>query len=270
MQGLTMERKSQLSFILISLFLIVSLFASTITAHPPSGIELNYDQAKMMLEVTISHRVGNPNNHYVESVVVTRNGETVLEKEYSEQKDRSKFTYRYDLSAENGDTFSVNAQCNRFGNVSGSMTVSGLPVETSDLFYGKLTAESGGLEVSRDSAAGASGVATVLLDSSKNSLQFSLTFKGLSGAPTGASFWKGSKENPETRVLNIFGQNGQSMLNNPDGSSALISGEWNESSFQPLTDELVEDFLNGRIYVNVRTEMNPEGEIRARLVKVDR
>lgn len=269
MQGLAMERKGQLSFILISFFLIVSLFASTITAHPPSRVELNYDQAKTMLEVTISHRVGNPNNHYVESVVVTRNGETVLEKDYSKQKDRSEFTYRYDLAAENDDTFSVNAQCNRFGNVSGSITVSGLPVETSDLFLGKLTAESGGLKVSGESAAEASGVAIVLLNSSKNSLQFSLTFKGLSGTPTGASFWKGSKEKPETRVLNIFGQNGQSILNTPDGNSALISGEWNESSFQPLTDETVEDFLNGRIYVNVRTEMNPEGEIRARLLGVD-
>jgi len=270
MRGSTIQPRLQLLSVIISLFLIVSLGASTVTAHPPSSIELNYDRAEGVLEVTISHPVGNTSSHYVERVVVNRNGETVLEKDYSEQEGRSEFTYRYSLAAQNGDTFSVNAECNRFGDLTESVTVEGLPVETSELFHGKLSPEAGGLDIDDGAITEASGVAVVLLDPSRNSLEFLLSFKGLSGAPTGAGFWRGSAEVPESRVLNIFGQNDQSLLESPGGSSAFISGEWNQSSQQPLTGELVEDFLNGRIYVNVRTERNPDGEIRARLVKVER
>jgi len=269
MRGPTIKPKVQLLSVIISLFLIVSLGASTVTAHPPSSIELSYDPAEGVLEVTISHRVGNTSSHYVEKVVVTRNGETVMEKNYSEQEGRSEFTYRYSVAAQNGDTLSVNAKCNRFGDQTESLTVEGLPVETSELFHAKLSPEAGGLDLDDGIAAEASGVAVVLLDPSSNSLEFLLSFKGLSGVPTGAGLWRGSEEVPESRVLNVFGQNGQSLVESPDGSSAFISGVWDESSSQPLTGELVEEFLNGRIYVNVRTEMNPEGEIRARLVKVE-
>ena len=270
MRESNVKPRVQLLSVIISLFLIVSFGASTVTAHPPSSIELNYDQAERVLEVTISHSVGNRSRHYVERVVVTRNGETVLEKNYSEQEGRSEFTYRYSLAAKNGDTFSVNAKCNRFGDLTESLTVEGLPVATPELFHGKLSPEVGGLDIENGTTGDSGGVAVVLLDPSRNSLEFLLSFKGLSGAPTGAGFWRGSEEEPESLVLSIFGQNGQSLLENPGKSSAFISGEWNQSSQQPLTGELVEDFLNGRIYVNVRTERNPDGEIRARLVEVER
>jgi desulfoferrodoxin (superoxide reductase-like protein) len=63
------------------------LFASfLLNAHPPKSIDLSYDGEKAALTVKVWHKVGNPQNHYIEKIVVFRGQEQVAEKTYERQQ----------------------------------------------------------------------------------------------------------------------------------------------------------------------------------------
>jgi len=49
----------------------------------------------------------------------------------------------------------------------------------------------------------------------------------------------------------------------------LYCGAWKSTDAQPLTAERVQDLLACRVYVNVHTPLNPGGEIRGNLVRVN-
>ncbi len=107
----------------VSVLLVVTftLFFSTVSAHPPSNMELSYDPIAGKLRVNIGHRVGDISSHYIESVVIRNNGNVVLEENYQDQQKRSGGTFEYDLSASNLGRITVEAECNRFGQISRSI-----------------------------------------------------------------------------------------------------------------------------------------------------
>lgn len=267
-------RKGQfLGISLITFFLILGalISPSTALAHPPSNIQLSYVGEKGVLSVEITHRVGNPSNHYVDKISVFKNGEFVLEKSYDEQDASNGSTYRYELAANNGDKIEVKATCNRFGNISRTIEVKGVPAMEPVLLQAQLTADMEVQGVKEGTPDAASGLAIALLDRKNNELKFSLVYKGLSGRPSMAHFHRGKKGEEGPPVRTIFGKSENEDVPPvaPEGNSALIKGVWNSKEDQQLTDERIDALLSGEIYINIHTELNPAGEIRAQLVRVN-
>ncbi|MBE2255870.1 MAG: CHRD domain-containing protein [Ignavibacteria bacterium] len=100
----------------------------------------------------------------------------------------------------------------------------------------------------------ASGTGAFTLTNS-NGLNFSITVNGLSGAITGAHFHFGEvKTNgPVVKDLTTF------------ISGNTIKGSWKSTDTQPLNDSLIKALLTGKIYVNIHTAANPNGEIRGQV-----
>ncbi len=72
------RKKIYIKIIAVGVFigLILTGINSTVTvsAHPPQGLELQYDFAVQELSAAITHIVVNPNVHYVAKVEITKNG----------------------------------------------------------------------------------------------------------------------------------------------------------------------------------------------------
>ncbi|HCN36749.1 MAG TPA: hypothetical protein DIS94_03435 [Bacteroidetes bacterium] len=100
----------------------------------------------------------------------------------------------------------------------------------------------------------ASGTGAFTLTNS-NGLNFSITVNGLSGAITGAHFHFGEvKTNgPVVKDITTF------------ISGNTIKGSWKSTDTQPLNDSLIKALLTGKIYVNIHTAANPNGEIRGQV-----
>ncbi len=269
----TLHKTNCRQFVQVSLVLTLSLLVLSVSAlsHPPSSMELDYAGEEGVLTIQISHRVGNPSNHYVEKITVYKNGSIVLEESYSEQDNSGGGEYEFELDAQNGDTFEVRADCNQFGNISQSTEVEGVPVSEPVLLRAELTTESITQGVEEMTPASASGLAIALLDQTDNELKFSVTYKGLSDRPTIAHFHRAQKGEEGPPVRTIFGQPEieQAPGAAPEGVNGFVNGVWTQEGEQQLTDELVEAILSGEIYVNIHTELNPAGEIRGQLVKVE-
>lgn len=264
-------RNDRLAYLLLSIVLSLLVISVSVESHPPSSMELDYEGADNTLTVQITHNVGNPSNHFVEKISVFKNGEVVLEESYNEQQASNGGDYVYELTAQNGDVIEVKADCNQFGDISKSVDVKGVPETEPVLLQARLTTKTEVQEVKDNTPASASGLVIALLDRENNLLEFSLTYKGLSDRPTGAHFHKGKKGEEGPPVRTIFGEPEIKGAPDtaPEGKKGFISGTWEDEKEQPLTEELVKALLSGEIYVNVHTELNPAGEIRAQLEEVE-
>ncbi|MBS3787749.1 CHRD domain-containing protein [Candidatus Bipolaricaulota bacterium] len=256
---------------LIVFGLSLALLSTNGLAHPPSNIEAEYLGEEGLLTIKATHRVGNPSSHYIEEISVFKNGNLEMEEEYSKQDASNGGTYEYRLSAKNGDSIKVEAACNRFGNITDTIEVKGVPVQKPVLFQASLTTEVQVKGVKEGTPGSASGLAVAMLDREENVLKYTITYKGLSDQPTMAHFHRGTKGEEGPPVRTIFGKPGieGAPTTAPDGTGGFVSGEWRREGEQPLTGEMIEALLNGEIYVNVHTELNPAGEIRAQLMKVE-
>lgn len=88
-----------------------------------------------------------------------------------------------------------------------------------------------------------------------NGLNFTITVNGLSGSITGAHFHFGEVKTNGPVVKDIT-----SLI-----SGNTIKGSWKSTDTQPLNDSLIKALLTGKIYVNIHTAANPNGEIRGQL-----
>ncbi|MGI0015969.1 MAG: CHRD domain-containing protein, partial [Nitrososphaera sp.] len=95
------------------------------------------------------------------------------------------------------------------------------------------------------------GSATMTFDSSTNQLSWSIQFSGLSGPATAAHFHGpalgGANAGVQVNIGDISG------LDSPMNGSAV------------LTPEQASSLLDGRIYINIHTGSNPNGEIRGQV-----
>ncbi|HEC76608.1 MAG TPA: hypothetical protein ENI33_05070 [Thermoplasmatales archaeon] len=101
----------------VSLLILISVFVNiNVYAHPPENMKLKYDFLNQTLYVRIEHRVSNPLNHYIETVIVeVKEQEYVFN--YDSQPTTSIFTYNYTISADCGDLINVTAYCNIEGSI---------------------------------------------------------------------------------------------------------------------------------------------------------
>jgi hypothetical protein len=87
---------------------------------------------------------------------------------------------------------------------------------------------------------------------------FQITVDGLSGSIAAAHFHRGAPGVPGPIVKTITTEF--------NGNTA--SGVWRSGvQTQPLTPDLLKALLNGEIYLNVHTALNPAGEIRGQVVR---
>ena len=99
-------------------FLFLLLCTFLLNAHPPKSIDLNYDAEKATLSVKVWHKVGNPENHYIEKIAVFLGDEPIGEKTYSRQQTD---TFQDELFVfsekplKKGDLVKVRASCSKFG-----------------------------------------------------------------------------------------------------------------------------------------------------------
>lgn len=109
--------------VIFFLIILLILIMENVSADKPSKIELNYDYDAQILNVTITHSVGNPNNHYIFLVEITKNSESPAKNNYNSQPNDYQWTYSYDIIAENGDELKAQAFCNEEGDTAGTITV---------------------------------------------------------------------------------------------------------------------------------------------------
>jgi len=112
---------------------VVGLFFFTLSppgvqAHSPKSVDLDYDFAKQTLTVTIDHWAVTPSVHFIEQVVIKKNGKVVEKAEYKSQPASEDFSYTYNIPAEAGDKFEVTAVCSIHGSKTSTLKVK-LPKE---------------------------------------------------------------------------------------------------------------------------------------------
>jgi len=111
-------------FGILTLILLVSL-GGMAAAHPPSRMQLTYQEQTGELEVDISHDVADPATHFVQEVVIRKNGVVLREETYTSQPSGDRFTYRYPVVLSPGDEVTAGADCNLFGTITARITLPG-------------------------------------------------------------------------------------------------------------------------------------------------
>jgi len=96
-------------------------------AHAPTDMSISYNELSKELNVTITHRVPNPQAHYVQEVHVAINGNTINDVHYTSQPAPDTFTYTYPLLPVPGDSIEVTASCSIAGSISRVMYMPGPP-----------------------------------------------------------------------------------------------------------------------------------------------
>ncbi len=111
--------------ILMVFMLVISTIVglSSVAAHPPQDMELEYDLQTSELNVTITHETPAPSAHYINKIEIEVNEVMVLTEEYEDQPSNALFSYVYLIAANIGDIITVKAYCNIQGVVSRSLNV---------------------------------------------------------------------------------------------------------------------------------------------------
>ncbi|KUG05622.1 hypothetical protein ASZ90_016954 [hydrocarbon metagenome] len=114
-------------FGILTLILLVSL-GGVAAAHPPSRMQLTYQEQTGELEVDISHDVADPTTHFVQAIVIRKNGVVLSEEMYTSQPSGDRFTYRYPVVLSPGDEVTAGADCNLFGTITARIMIPGTTV----------------------------------------------------------------------------------------------------------------------------------------------
>ena len=112
-----------------ALFLaLLSGMAGIVAAHPPSGMDIRYDQGTGQLVVIVDHTVENPDTHYIRSVTLVKNKGPQRVFQYNSQPSADKAVYRFDMPVSAGDQVTVSATCNLFGSIGKTVPAEGTEI----------------------------------------------------------------------------------------------------------------------------------------------
>ena len=114
------------TLVIMGLILLVSL-GGMAAAHPPSRMQLAYQEQTGELVAEISHGVEDPAIHFVQNVVIRKNGDILHEETYINQPSENLFTYRYPVVLGPGDEVTATADCNIFGTITARISIPGSP-----------------------------------------------------------------------------------------------------------------------------------------------
>ena len=108
---------------IIVLFLVILflMFSSQAFTHPASKVTLLVEGK--VLHVTVNHNVSNPENHYINDILVFLNNKEIVRQIFFMQTgDMQKVSYIIP-SLKAGDKVTVKTNCSRGGKRSGTITV---------------------------------------------------------------------------------------------------------------------------------------------------
>lgn len=104
------------------------------------------------------------------------------------------------------------------------------------------------------------GAGVFVFDPTTNTLNFTIAYKGLSGAATAIHFHNGAPGAAAPVVQTICGAPAPALLGAcPTNNGGFLTGTWT------VPAALVPVLLAGGLYVNIHTGMNAAGEIRGQI-----
>ncbi len=105
----------------------------------------------------------------------------------------------------------------------------------------------------------AGGTGYFVLSTDRTKLDYSITYRDLSGTLTAGGHFHAAPPGVSGPVVRAIGAGG-------DPASNFLQGQWTSSDgTQPLTPALVDSLIAGKIYANFHTAAHPGGEIRGQL-----
>lgn len=108
-------KKMMLTFVLCMLPLL---------AHPPKGVELDFDSETAVLNVLVTHGVNDASRHYISKLIVELNGKKIIEQKFRSQINGEEQRVHYSIhDAREGDKIKVTAFCNVSGKRSSEIAV---------------------------------------------------------------------------------------------------------------------------------------------------
>jgi len=115
-----MSTKKILNFVLLTV-LIISL---KVYSHPPTKIDLNFDNENKILKVEVHHPVLLPENHYINKIEVYLNDNLIIVQEFDRQltKKAQKAGY-FIFEAKKDDVIKVKVSCNKHGDKTSRLVV---------------------------------------------------------------------------------------------------------------------------------------------------
>jgi hypothetical protein len=118
--------KRKISLLIFALSFVCS---SSVFAHPATAVMPSYDAASKILTVKIIHTSSRPNFHYIYKIEIEVNGQIVVSDDtLKAQTSADGLTYTAPLTGiKDSDTVKVTAICNRSGEKTGTLTISGTP-----------------------------------------------------------------------------------------------------------------------------------------------
>lgn len=113
------------AFLCIVVVIAGGLLMVPVSAHPPSGMSVTYQELSKELLVSITHAVPNPGEHYINEVTVSVNGKVVNNSRYTSQPSADTFTYSYPVETVTGDEIKVTATCSLAGSMTRTLHTTG-------------------------------------------------------------------------------------------------------------------------------------------------
>ncbi len=117
--------KSKMKYFLLVLVFSLSaiIITSSVSAHPPTSLDLQYDFGTQTLEVTVSHTVSDNTTHYILDIVISVNNVLNQTEAYSVQDTTSQHQDTFTVPTVHGDIIKVEAICNVAGSLTDTITV---------------------------------------------------------------------------------------------------------------------------------------------------
>lgn len=100
-------------------FGVLIVLMAGLWGHPPSDIDITFGSEDSILTVYVAHRVANPNNHYIDRVIIELDGNEIIDHQISRQDDGDGVLLEYRLpDTKTGMVLNVITTCNRYGSLS--------------------------------------------------------------------------------------------------------------------------------------------------------
>ena len=101
---------------IIGIALLAVILVQGVYGHPPTDVELKFEQETATLTISVSHMVAKITKHYVDNIIVELNDEEIITQKFDIQSSGAKQEVSYIIpGTQVGDKFSVTAYCNISG-----------------------------------------------------------------------------------------------------------------------------------------------------------
>ena len=110
--------------VLVVVLLVLLAFSLKTYTHPPTKIDMGFDNEEKILRVEIHHPVLLVRNHYINKIEVYLNDDLIIVQDFKLQltKKTQKAGY-FIFEAKEGDVIKVKAICNKHGDRTSSLVV---------------------------------------------------------------------------------------------------------------------------------------------------